>query len=205
MKSSLASRTAYCALLMCICCQRTCGVSTIHDKKIAAGHTFFNVLFMAPVTPELQCEPKPTAVTKSTERSFIVQGTWEPAKLSSPFTGATGPTGSSATASRSAVLARSSSRELFESPTSRVGVSMTAREAASELREGRSGGVPANQIRLAAILYHSRRTIKKNPVSQGRADHRTRRVGAPSWLTPKEPAVNPAELCTAEGIGRSRK
>lgn len=32
---------------------------------------------MAPVTPLDQCEPKPMELTKTTARTFIVQGTWE--------------------------------------------------------------------------------------------------------------------------------
>jgi hypothetical protein len=37
--------------------------------------TFFNVLFIAPVTPELQCDPKPTAVTRRIDSSFMCSGT----------------------------------------------------------------------------------------------------------------------------------
>jgi hypothetical protein len=37
--------------------------------------TFFNVLFIAPVTPELQCDPNPTAVTKRIDSSFMRSGT----------------------------------------------------------------------------------------------------------------------------------
>lgn len=38
---------------------------------------FFNVDFMAPVTPLLQCEPKPMELTRRTARTFMVQGTLE--------------------------------------------------------------------------------------------------------------------------------
>jgi hypothetical protein len=37
-------------------------------------HTFFTVLFIAPVTPLLQCEPNPVAVTKRIAISFIFSG-----------------------------------------------------------------------------------------------------------------------------------
>jgi hypothetical protein len=38
-------------------------------------YTFFSVLFIAPVTPELQCDPNPTAVTSNIEISFMRRGT----------------------------------------------------------------------------------------------------------------------------------
>lgn len=38
---------------------------------------FFNVDFMAPVTPLLQCEPNPIELTRRTARTFMVQGTLE--------------------------------------------------------------------------------------------------------------------------------
>jgi len=38
---------------------------------------FFKVDFMAPVTPLLQCEPKPIMLTKMTARIFMDQGTLE--------------------------------------------------------------------------------------------------------------------------------
>jgi hypothetical protein len=37
--------------------------------------TFFSVLFIAPVTPLLQCDPNPIAVTIRTESNFIRSGT----------------------------------------------------------------------------------------------------------------------------------
>lgn len=55
MKSSLASKRENCVLLM--------------------FSSFLIVLFIAPVTPELHCEPKPMQVTKTTDMSFQLKGT----------------------------------------------------------------------------------------------------------------------------------
>ena len=54
MKSSLASKSENCTLIMCIC--------------------FFIVLFLAPVTPELQCEPKLMQEISSTANNFAASG-----------------------------------------------------------------------------------------------------------------------------------
>lgn len=55
MKSSLASSSENCVLLIFI--------------------SFFMVVFMADVMPELHCEPKPMAVTSTTDASFHFKGT----------------------------------------------------------------------------------------------------------------------------------
>lgn len=47
--------------------------------------TFFKVLFMAPVTPLLQCEPKPMAVIRQTATNFMVHGTSEVKLLSTSW------------------------------------------------------------------------------------------------------------------------
>lgn len=41
----------------------------------AVAYAFLRVLFIAPVTPLLQCDPNPIAVTKRTAKSFIFTGT----------------------------------------------------------------------------------------------------------------------------------
>jgi hypothetical protein len=53
------------------------------DSNISK-RTFFSVLFIAPVTPLLQCDPNPIAVTIRIESSFIRSGTWLLRPLSLP-------------------------------------------------------------------------------------------------------------------------
>ena len=72
MKFSLESSTAYCVLEMSSFCER---YQLLNSRSGCCLPTFFRVLFKAPVTPLLQCPPKPIILTTITDRILMFNGT----------------------------------------------------------------------------------------------------------------------------------
>lgn len=73
MKFSLASRSENWTLLICICYSDDLSLVSFLDREFHR-HAFLMVLFIAPVTPELQCDPKLIHEIKSTAKSFAASG-----------------------------------------------------------------------------------------------------------------------------------
>jgi hypothetical protein len=74
MKSSLASRRENWVLEMCICYFRISIVYLDRFDRHCREYTFFMVLFMAPVTPELHDEPKLMHEMRKTAINLAISG-----------------------------------------------------------------------------------------------------------------------------------
>jgi hypothetical protein len=117
--------------------------------------TFFTVLFIAPVTPLLQCEPNPVAVTKRIAISFIFSGIAELRSLPSrspvdaSLHATTSPTFFSDKASRCPSLSVDSPRE--GSQEDRTAITPPYRKAKDDLIKTRN--VPAPKTGAPTIHF----------------------------------------------------